>query len=238
MRDTLRDKAYFDEAAEAAWGEVEYYWSRIQQPDTLQPYNRMLVCHMLVRQTLERLEYRYCRGDAIADLGDDVDRLLEFRKLQAFYADALPEEEQDSRIQHEEFTFERFMHSLWWLSFAVCLGRPQDHIRQILALTGNEGQDRLFDTLAHRLGDTERPIGERLIHSRPYQKLMDVIDADEADRPALMVEFMDAWYPAVYKRGGLREPHTITENDAYRGYWCYEAPLVVKLYGIDDASFR
>uniref|UniRef100_UPI003EBE1CCD PoNe immunity protein domain-containing protein n=1 Tax=Arhodomonas sp. AD133 TaxID=3415009 RepID=UPI003EBE1CCD len=238
MRDTRRDKAYFDTGAERAWGEVEYYWSRIQQPETLKPYNRMAVCTGLVEHTIERLQHRYCRGDAIADLGEDVDRLLEFRKLQEYYADALPEEEQAKRVQHEEFTFERFMHSLWWLSFAVCLERSQDHIRQILALADNEGQDRLFDTLAHCLGDTARPIGERLIHPRPYQKLMDVIDADAADRPALMVEFMDAWYPAVYKRGGLREPHTITENYAYRGYWCYEAPLVVKLYGIDDASFR
>ena len=65
-----------------------------------------------------------------------------------------------------------------------------------------------------------------------FSKLYKVIESEPEQRPNLVKAYLEAWY----KLEGSPDYH-LMDTDAYIGYWCWEAALVVKLYDIDDSSF-
>ncbi|TBU70990.1 hypothetical protein DNK06_24980 [Pseudomonas daroniae] len=50
-------------------------------------------------------------------------------------------------------------------------------------------------------------------------------------------KFLDGWYKGNKNLAAWYDNHK-GEDTGYVGYWCFEAALVVKLFGIDDSSFR
>ena len=157
---------------------------------------------------------------------------LEYRSWQKNYADALPLKEKKCRIGKEEIGEDYLENWFKWLAFAYCLNMGQKYYQQTLDLMGNQGLDALFDSVAIKMGDTERDISDKLIFKKRFKKLYSVIEASPEQRPKLMLTYLDAWY----KLYGSPDSHLL-DNDAYSGYWCWESALVVKLYDIDDSSF-
>jgi hypothetical protein len=49
---------------------------------------------------------------------------------------------------------------------------------------------------------------------------------------------LNGWLAAHVRYSGFRTLDKIDENFGYTGYWSFESALMVKLWDIDDSSFR
>jgi hypothetical protein len=135
------------------------------------------------------------------------------------------------------------------VGLALALEIPDDQWRRLLALIGNEGEDELLDrVIASR--QPERKIGNKLCHSKPYQRLLDAVKAPQDKQAKMLFTFVDKWYKELNRppKKSLSEqtamydrPYWYTYGDrnfeggAYFGRWCVEAVAAAKAFGIDDS---
>ncbi|MGP5714047.1 PoNe immunity protein domain-containing protein [Vreelandella alkaliphila] len=206
------------------------------QPDYLPPDGKVRAASGLFSQELDLLVARYSRGDDLAALRGDLSRLLERREKLLYYCDALPEEKQENRLMYERLSDGAYIEYSRWLTFAACLGTDQAHINRALGLIDNAGVDALFDRIAIALGDSERLVAEGLLYPKPYAPLYEALDAAPDQQGKLIKKFLDGYANTIRKWGIaiIREKHW----NEHPGDWCFEAALVVKLFGIDDSAFR
>ncbi|GAA0824384.1 hypothetical protein GCM10009111_35020 [Colwellia asteriadis] len=231
LRDTLRNKEYFDEnitfCEECLSEDIEEV-----KVGSFVDKVKMKKSFRLVNDILNLAHQKYSRGDALAEFESYAFKVLEYRQWQKHYADALPENEQVARIGLEEIREDYLEDWLRWLAFAYCLGMGQDYYQQVLELIANQGQDGLLDNIAVAMGDKGRAVAKSALFKKRFGKLFKVIEAEPVYKSALVKVYLDAWY-TLY---GSLDTHLL-DNDAYNGYWCWGAALVVKLYNIDDSSF-
>jgi len=231
-RDKRRDKSYFDEYVKYSIECLEEDVDDLKNDASFSVEVKMKISFGLVGDVVRLMHYRYCRGDNLVELKQHLDSALEYRQWQKHYADALLVKDQKSRIGWEEIREDYLENWLQWLAFAYCLDMEQDYYQQVFELIANQGLDALFDNIAFTMGDTKRELYSNVLFKKRFSKLYGVIEAKSEQRPKLMLAYLDAWY----KLYGSPDSHLL-DNDAYSGYWCWEAALVTKLYDIDDSSY-
>ena len=232
LRDKLKSKAYFDEQVEFSIETIEDYLNDVKHNNEFSAEVKMKLSFGLVDYVVRLLHERYSRGDNLTELKPHLLEALEYRQWQKDYADALPANEQKDRIGWEEIRTDYLENWLDWLAFAYCLDMGDSYYTQALELIANQGLDVLFDSIALKMGDTERTVSNDLLFKKRFKKLHDVIAADIEQQPSLMKAYLDAWYKLIDS-----PDYHLMDTDAYIGYWSWEAALVVKLYNIDDSSF-
>jgi len=210
---------------------------------------------------------RYSRGDRVTELAQSFPGLLDAWELSNKLAAELntqlkPDEGWDHRHlltapqpsdnprSHNDprawvFDLANLNHYIWcfWLvGLALSLEIPDEHWQRLLALIAGEGEDVLLD----RVIATRQPgrvIGKKLLHVKPYARLLKAIDAPEAERPTLLKDFVESWYPELNRRGdeqpywyiyGDPDKHPL-EMGSYFGRWCIEAAVAAKVFNIDDS---
>lgn len=109
-------------------------------------------------------------------------------------------------------------------------------------LIGGEGEDELLDrVIASR--QPGRTVGTKLLHKKPYARLMKAVDALKNQQAALLKDFVDHWYLELARKGKeelwwyvygdpVKNP---LEMGSYFGRWCIEAVAAVKAFGLDDS---
>ncbi|MGV2871619.1 PoNe immunity protein domain-containing protein [Colwellia sp. E150_009] len=232
LRDKLKNKAYYNDRINFKLECIEEDIDEIKFDDEDSVEVKMKGSLMVVSDIIYLLHQKYSRGDDLSSLIPDLELALEYRQWQKDYADALPPKEQKSRIQWEELYEDDMRRTLIWLAFAYCLNMGQEYYQQVLELIANQGQDGLLDNIAVTMGDTTREVAQSTLFKKRFGKLYKVVLADPEQRPSLVKEYLNAWYKAE----GSPDYH-LMDTDAYIGYWCWGAALVVKLYNIDDSSF-
>ena len=237
LRDRIRNEDYFNEAIKFTDNyigeEIEY----LDITDPLKPLAAMKTSAGLCQLTVERLEFSYSRGDRIEKFKQDILNFLHFREKQLNYAELLPKENAKNKVEWERLSFSTYKRTLVLLAFAVAAGASKEYFSKLFYLVDNQGLDALFDRIAVKLGDSDRPVSEKVLHAKPYGLLLNVIDAAPSEQAALMNKFMDAWYPACAKNG-FYETHNITNNFGYGGYWCFEAALVTMVFKLEDSGYK
>ena len=201
------------------------------------PYGRVTASADLCDKAFEIVAMRYSRGDALSDVREDVNNLLSMHEQLKRYCDALPNDEQKKRIIYERLSYDNYNDFVSWQSLAACFEMGETHIKRVLELIGNAGKDALLDRLAVKLGDHDRSVAQALIFPKQYASLLQVMNATTDEQPVLMGNFLDGWYKSNKSVAAWYDNHK-GEDTGYVGYWCFEAALVVKLFNIDDSSFR
>lgn len=88
----------------------------------------------------------------------------------------------------------------------------------------------------------QRVIGEKLLHAKPYARLLKAMDAPPDHQAVLLQAFVEHWYVELNRRGNQQpwwylygDPvkHPL-EMGSYFGRWCFEAVAAVKSFGLDD----
>ncbi|MCG7540362.1 DUF1911 domain-containing protein [Pseudoalteromonas sp. CO348] len=232
LRDTIKDKNYFDDRVAFKRECIEEDIEDLKNDGSLSLNSKMQIAFGLVSDSTYLLHQKYSRGDNLAEFKPLLLDTLTYRQWQKDYADALPEHEQVMRIDSEELHEDDMRRTIIWLSFAYCLNMGRDYYLQALTLIANQGQDALLDKLAVELGDTNREVATDTLFKKRFGKLYNVVEGSPEQRPSLVKAYLDAWYKAE----GNPDYH-LMDNDAYIGYWCWGAALVVKLFNIDDSSF-
>ena len=233
LRDDLKNKAYFDDQVNFWKKAIQKREQKLLHPEAFPSSVFMKTSFRLVEDTLTLMHQRYGRGDDLAELKAQLEAALHYRYQQKEFADALPPNEQKDRIGWEELHQSDLKRSLAWFAFAYCLNMGQAYYQQVLDLIANQGRDALFDQIAVQLGDVDREVSDTLLFKRRFNRLYKVIQAAPHQRPKLMLAYLDAWY----KLEGSPQLHLMDTN-TYKGYWCWEAALVTKLYQIDDHLYQ
>ena len=233
LRDKLKDLAYYDDRISFKTECIEKYLEGIHSDGVYTNEVKMKMAFRLVSNSMYLLHQKYSRGNNLATLKTDLDNALKYRQWQKNYADALSDNEQADRIQWEEFNDDDDLRrTIIWFAFAVCLDMGKDYYSDALALIANHGQDAILDNIAVSMGDIAREVACAPLFKKRFGKLYAIIAAPHEQRPALVKDYLDAWY----KLEGSPDYH-LMDTDAYIGYWSWGSALVVKLYNIDDSSF-
>ena len=187
----------------------------------------------------------YSRGDAIRDLGQHFGGLLDAWELSNKLADEICREYKLKTCRDWVFDLANLNHYNWcfWLvGLALVLELPDDQWQRLLVLIGGEGEDILLDrVIASRQRD--RRIGTKLLHRKPYARLLKAIDVPKDQQTAVLKDFVDHWYAELARKGkdelwwyiyGDPEKHPL-EKGSYFGRWCIEAVAAVKAFGLDDS---
>jgi len=188
---------------------------------------------------------RYSRGDRLVRGGSLIDDLITAWEMSNRLSVELCAGRRLSSCRSWTFELANLNHYNWcfWLvGLALALEVPDDQWHRLLALIDEEGHDVLLDrVIASR--EPGRRVGTKLLHAKPYARLLKAIDAPTDQQSALLREFVDHWYPELARKGkdelwwyiyGDPVKHPL-EKGSYFGRWCIEAVAAVKAFGIDDS---
>lgn len=220
-------------------------WTQLQVPAGDESYAAQYLRNQSKRH-LELMLRLYSAGAPIRSLTPWFDGLLRaWEQSQALEPSVYPPEIVHSR-RTWGINFDLYGECAWLIGLALVLEIPDAQWQRLLALVGNEGEDAVLDALiASR--QHGRLVGTKVLYPKPYARLHAVIQADPAQRPTLLREFVEHWYveldrkatkgrPAIYNRlywYTLGDENF--EGGAYFGRWCIEAAAVAKAFAIDDS---
>ncbi|WP_316893500.1 PoNi-like cognate immunity protein [Ralstonia mannitolilytica] len=191
----------------------------------------------------------YSRGDHVQDLAQHFAPMLDaWEESERLGATVWTEKQQYTRHAWA-VNLDHYIVCFWLVGLALALEIPDDQWQRLIALIGNEGEDVLLDrVIASR--QSERKIGTKLCHPKPYQRLLDVVNAPQAEQAKLLLTFVDKWYSELDRppKKGLSEKTAMYdrpywhrygdenfEGGAYFGRWCVEAVAAAKAFGMDDS---
>jgi hypothetical protein len=262
----MGNKAYWDDRVDSFGNHISRRWQRIAEPSknpNYEPQYTFDACEL----HLGLMFIVYSRGDPICDLSQHFDGLLDAWELSNKLAFELnsnlkpgegwdhrhiataPIVSDDPRSHNDPrswvFQLSNLNHYNWcfWLiGLALSLEIPDDQWQRLLCLIDGEGEDVLLDRIiASR--EPGRTIGEKLLHKKPYARLLKAIDAPQEQQAELLRVFVDSWYTELARKGnnqlwwyiyGDPEKHPL-EMGSYFGRWCVEAVAAVKAFDLDDS---
>lgn len=237
------DKKYWDRAVTNGWRSIEMAEEQLTRPPGAPTYRAEYVWGLTQdhpRQTLTQ----YSRGDAIAQLYNPFPKVLNAWELSNHEEQSIRREHGLDKCRAWEFRLDYLEHYNWcfWLiGLALIFDIPDDQWERLTTLIDGEGQDALLDrVIASR--QPGRRIGTKLLHKKPYARLLKAIDATPDQQAVLLKDFVEHWYAE------LKRPYNIAiwwydygtpavnplEKGSYFGRWCVEAVACVKAFGLDD----
>jgi len=187
----------------------------------------------------------YSRGDPIRDLVQPFPSLLDAWEFSNKLAAEICAEHKLKTCRDWTFELSNLNHYNWcfWLvGLALSLELPDEQWSRMLVLIDGEGEDILLDRIiASR--SPGRKIGNKLLHKKPYARLLAAIDAPKENQATLLKDFVEHWYAELKRpaKAGLwwyiygdPEKNPLSKG-SYFGRWCIEAVAAVKAFDLDDS---
>ncbi|MET3432749.1 hypothetical protein ABIC71_002246 [Herbaspirillum seropedicae] len=243
------DKAYWDKWTQYLGGKVVEKREEARTPTGDLTY-RPQYAFTIVTNYLELMLMHYSRGDSAEVVTQHLPDLISaWEEAERLHLEIMSSEDYWRKFNWST-NLDHYIVCFWITGLALCSPLGEDGWKRLIALMGNEGKDRLLDTvLASR--QQNRVIGTTLCHPKPYQQLLDVVTCDPEQQAHALQRFVSTWYadldrppankklssdtalynrPFWYKYGEHNR-----QGGAYFGQWCVEAVAVAKLFGIDDS---
>lgn len=243
IRAPLGDKVYWDECVARREKSIYKTLESLKTPAINKVYEAQYVLDFSVdypRRTITQ----YSRGDAITELSQPFAGLLDAWELSNRLSVEICAEHKLKTCRDWTFELSNLNHYNWcfWLiGLALALDIPDDQWQRLLTLINGEGEDILLDrVIASR--EPNRKVGSKLLHKKPYARLLKAIDAPKEQQAELLRDFVQNWYVELERKGknelwwyiyGDPEKHPL-EMGSYFGRWCIEAVAAVKAFGLDD----
>lgn len=225
--------------------------SIFRQPSANPIYRPQYVLHN-VQHRLRYMLTLYSSGAPIRDLPLHFPGLLDAWALSNRLSDEVCKEHGWQTCRDWDFSLSNLNHYNWcfWLvGLALVLEIPEAQWQRLSTLIGCEGDDVLLDRVIASRTPTRR-VGTKLLHAKPYVRLLKAVDAPADQQAGLLRDFVDHWYPELKrpaprnKKAPTIEPFWYIYGDpvlnplemgSYFGRWCIEAVAAVKAFGLDDS---
>lgn len=200
----------------------------------------------LAREYWQLIFYRYSRGDAVIELVQYFEPLLNAWEESNRLGEEIFTTEQKKSRRDWSVNLDHYIVCFWLVGLALALNVENKQWERLLILIANEGNDILLDRIiASRQHD--RIIGTRLCHPKPYARLLKAIDIGSDKQASFLRDFLDHWYVELNRPGTKKMPTMYArpywykfgdenfEGGAYFGRWCVEAVAATKAFGLDDS---
>lgn len=246
MRDARGNETYWNEWVDFGEEEITERMASIGQPTANADYLPQYI-YGLSNKCYEQMIRRYSRGDAVESLNSYFEGvILAWEESERLGKDVWSPQVQNLRHAWK-LNLDHYIRCFWLTGLAFTLKISDEQWRRLLALVGNEGKDALLDlVIASR--QSERKIGRTLCFPRPYQGLLDVVQAPEAQRSKLLRDYLDVWFQSLNNSGHSSFPNDhrspywwnfcddveLGMKGGYFGCWCIEAVAVARAFKIDD----
>ena len=244
IRAPMGDLCYWEKAVKNGWRSIELAEEELKKPPVVTQYEAQYVWNYTLdhpRQTLTQ----YSNGDLVAALYNPFPKVLDAWELSNREAQAICEREDLKSCRDWSYELNNLQYYNWcfWLvGLALVFEIPDEQWQRLLALIGGEGADVLLDrVIATR--QSGRQIGRRLLHKKPYARLLAAVNAKPDQQAVLLKDFVEHWYLELKRpvgKGiwwydyGNPEVNPL-EKGSYFGRWCVEAVAAVKAFGLDDS---
>jgi Domain of unknown function (DUF1911)/Domain of unknown function (DUF1910) len=247
IRSSLGDHKYWDDAYDYAEKRLVSMRHQITDPSGDQNYRPQYIFEF-AKNNWHQILRRYSRGDAISELPSYFEPLIQSWEESERLGANVWTAEQKRRRRSWKLNLDHYIVCFWLVGLALALNIPEDQWHRLLTLIGNEGQDELLDRIIASRSPS-RKIGQILCHPKPYQRLLDAINAPQPEQPQLLADFVKHWYKELNRppKKGLSEqtamydrPYWYTygnkglHDSGYFGRWCVEAVAAVKAFHLDD----
>ncbi|MCQ4317774.1 DUF1911 domain-containing protein [Stutzerimonas zhaodongensis] len=148
-----------------------------------------------------------------------------------------------------KLNLDHYISCFWLVGLGLTLDIPDDQWSRLIALIGNEGQDRLLDKIISKRSPA-RVIRDEVLYPTPYALLLNAIEAPVEKQALLLKQFVESWFDGLgaavrnAKHGQAAKvtyPYWYKYGDenfaggAYFGRWCVEAAVAAKVFRVDDA---
>ena len=239
---------YWNEWVAFSAQDIEKIGKQIQLPAGNPRYRPQYVFE-LAKENYEQMLRRYSRGDDVRNLPQYFPPMLDAWEESERLGKSVWTEQQQYTRHAWAVNLDHYIVCFWLVGLALALEIPDDQWKRLIALIGNEGEDVLLDrVIASR--QPGRKIGTKLCHPKPYQRLLDAVNAPKDEQPKLLLAFVKMWYAELDRppKKGLSEKTAMYdrpywhrygdenfEDGTYFGRWCVEAVAAVKALGIDDS---
>lgn len=251
IRAPIGDKKYWAARVKFDLSTLDSHFHEMRQPSENPVYRPEFAFHVCERACRTILR-KYSSGAPIRDLPQHFPGLLEAWELSNHLSDEVCKEHDLQTCRDWDFSLSNLNHYNWcfWLvGLALALEIPDDQWHRLVRLVGGEGQDMLLDRVMARRSP-ERRIGAKLLHAKPYARLLKAVDAPVDQQASLLRDFVDHWYPELKrpaprnKKAPTIEPFWYVYGDpkqhplelgSYFGRWCIESVAAVKAFGLDDS---
>lgn len=245
IRAPIGDQLYWDKWTSFSAENITKDMEQIKGPSGNPIYRPQFVWDLSQHGVFRLILRRYSRGDSIRELSQHFPGLLDAWELSNRLSAEICAKHNLQTCRDWTFSLSDLNHYNWcfWLvGLALALEIPDDQWQRLLVLIDGEGEDELLDrVIASR--QPGRRIGGKLLHNKPYRRLLKAIDAPKAEQAALLKDFVDHWYAELARKGknelwwyiyGDPEKHPLSMG-SYFGRWCIEAVAAVKAFGLDDS---
>lgn len=188
-----------------------------------------------------KFQIEYTAGADLPQLSESLGEIIALYDKYVEVKEELPDEEYYPPFILNDL-IDTYVDLLNMVSAAVLLHR-EDLLPTILGWIKDgeyDGADAILEELLN-FYFPDRPSPDEWLWDKPYQALLDVVDAASAtDRPKLMKKYVKGWYPAMKGRAGFWGKHEKIkpELSPYFGYWAMCAGAFTYLLNIDDSSYR
>lgn len=266
MRDKFSDVNFFDETI-AMWEsrnaeKTLAFFEERYLDDAINPVSPngsrklSLIATNAIVSVANYIPCKYSRGDGLDDI--DEKHFKELLKRYEFLANELASGNPkkyvvgfgDDKLQVSD------VHSVytilaWCLCFETVLDSPS--IRSLFTHLCKPNFDRLSDTVRSSFADVAGISESACAYPRAFGLLDQIIDAEPSQRAELVSKYLVNWPKHISqlkfnslafncsKSGSSlksRKDLVAGMNNHFKGYWAWEAALVVKFFGIDDSSFK
>lgn len=230
MRDQLRDEAYYNKYIGLTESAIA---SKQQKLGGYKDSGKAGCLFDIIMYAHAVIVMRYSRGDTVESMRKCIEKGHEMLQFRRRVMDGL---QLDERTRHmwENLESGSLYRYLTLLAFMVSLRFPAEDILDVLRLVGYEGEDVLLELAAAHFGKEDAKVGQASTFPRVYGELVDLTRAEAKEQPGLLKKYVERWY-RLNKPVYWHDTHKGAEG-AYKGYWCFEAALVVMLLGIDDSQ--
>ncbi len=137
----------------------------------------------------------------------------------------------------DQYMLEPYEYFLKVLSLAYLLEIADEHFKKLVAILDRDNiADKLYECIIQaRIPDRKQ--SKKVDVFIIYKKLCEACDeTDKTKAESLIKTFLEKIF--YHKHMVLYNSHKTSRVDIYRGYWSFEAAAVVKIYSLDDSSFK
>ena len=239
MRDTLKDKEYFEEFLKTKNQLIKFNNDSLLEGKVHESKIKSAKFRNLDFK-VESLIAQYSLGDNLHDLSKSFDSITN-SITKTWYQSETKIKNSKGQIfdQYMVSSYERFLHLL---SIGYLLELSDQDFKILVDIIDRDNiSDNLYEFIIKaRLPnrDQKRPEEYDPKHSvilKVYDKLRKATEhRDKAEAAKLVKQFLDKDF--YHKHMNLYNSHNSKAN-IYCGYWSFESAAIVKIMGLDDSSF-
>lgn len=213
MRDTRKDKAYFDAYVEDELEAIADFEHDLEN-GVIAPDRVASVQDWLLMERTHLLIAKYSRGDDIAELCEMLTQMTDdFCKW---------------------WDTDAYTDNIQFASMAYLFGADEKVLEKIRKKMCDNGDGKTYDRLTEFIL-TGNEVSGKLAWEKSDHFLAEAIEQRSAEP---IKTYLSRWYSSN-RSSGWYDTHKCDDDELlYYGYWCFEAAAIAKRLGLDDTPIR